>query len=68
MNEAFDYGLWSIWWRNYKPCLWSSKTLEDKIMNPGIIKKEIPTVFYKSIEVLENLIENEKLDIVICIG
>ena len=37
-------------------------------MNTEIIKREIPTVFNKSIEVLENLIENEKPDIVICVG
>ena len=50
------------------PAYEAVKTLEDKIMNAEIIKKEIPTVFNKSIEVLENLIENEKPDIVICVG
>ena len=50
------------------PAYEAVKTLEDKIMNTEIIKREIPTVFNKSIEVLENLIENEKPDIVICIG
>lgn len=50
------------------PAYEAVKTLEDKIMNTEIIKKEIPTVFNKSIEVLENLIENEKPDIVICVG
>lgn len=50
------------------PAYEAVKTLEDKIMNTEIIKKEIPTVFYKSIEVLENLIENEKPDIVVCVG
>lgn len=35
------------------PAYEAVKTLEDKIMNTEIIKKEIPTVFYKSIEVLE---------------
>jgi pyroglutamyl-peptidase len=50
------------------PAYETVKTLEDKIMNTEIIKREIPTVFNKSIEVLENLIENEKPDIVICVG
>jgi len=50
------------------PAYEAVKTLEDKIMNTEIIKREIPTVFNKSIEVLENLIENEKPDIVICVG
>ena len=50
------------------PAYEAVKTLEDKIMNAEIIKREIPTVFNKSIEVLENLIENEKPDIVICVG
>lgn len=50
------------------PAYEAVKTLEDKIMNTEIIKREIPTVFNKSIEVLESLIENEKPDIVICVG
>ncbi|WP_126993592.1 pyroglutamyl-peptidase I [Thermosipho globiformans] len=44
------------------------KKLPNNIDNVQIIKASIPTVFRKSIEVLEELIEKEQPDIVICVG
>lgn len=53
---------------NVNPAYEAVKALEDCIMGAEIVIKEIPTVFYKSIEVLEEAIINEKPNIVICIG
>lgn len=50
------------------PALEAVKKLEDNIAGAKIVKAEIPTVFKKSIEKLEELIEKEKPDIVICVG
>lgn len=44
------------------------KLLNDEIAGAKIIKLEIPTVFHKSIKTLEEAIEQEKPDIVICVG
>lgn len=44
------------------------KELNDKILEVDIIKEMIPTVFKKSINVLENIIKKEMPDIVICVG
>ena len=50
------------------PAYEAIKGLEDNIGGAEIIKKEIPTVFKKSIVELEKTIEEEKPDIVICVG
>ncbi|KPU27382.1 pyrrolidone-carboxylate peptidase [Caloranaerobacter sp. TR13] len=50
------------------PALEAVKKLEDEIAGAKIIKVEIPTVFRKSIEKLEKVIESEKPDITICVG
>lgn len=42
--------------------------LPEKIEGHQIIKKEVPTVFEKSIQVLQESIRKEKPDIVLCIG
>ncbi|RKD32248.1 pyroglutamyl-peptidase I [Thermohalobacter berrensis] len=44
------------------------KKLDDNIAGAKIIKKQIPTVFKKSIDILEKTIEDEKPDIAICVG
>lgn len=44
------------------------KALPDTIEGCQIIKKEIPTIFNKSIEELQKVMEVEKPDFVICIG
>ncbi|NLX69524.1 MAG: pyroglutamyl-peptidase I [Clostridiales bacterium] len=44
------------------------KRVPDTIDGIEVIKKEIPTVFRKSIEILEQSIEEYKPDIVICVG
>ncbi|GKX27759.1 pyrrolidone-carboxylate peptidase [Vallitalea longa] len=44
------------------------RQMSDVICECEIIKKEIPTVFNKSIDILESIIEKEQPDIVICIG
>ncbi|MSU00096.1 pyroglutamyl-peptidase I [Tissierella pigra] len=50
------------------PAYEAIKGLADNIGGAEIIKKEIPTVFKKSIVELEKTIEEEKPDIVICVG
>lgn len=53
---------------NINPAYEAIKGLEDNISGMKIIKKEIPTVFHKSIEMLEKLIIDENPDLVICVG
>ena len=50
------------------PAYEAIRGLEDTIQGALIIKKEIPTVFGKSIEELNKIIEVENPDIVICVG
>ncbi|NUU99253.1 pyrrolidone-carboxylate peptidase [Marinitoga sp. 1154] len=50
------------------PSFEAVKRLDDKIMDAEIIKMEIPTVFYKSIEVLRSKMCEIQPDIVICVG
>jgi pyroglutamyl-peptidase I (EC:3.4.19.3). Cysteine peptidase. MEROPS family C15 len=50
------------------PAFEAVKRLEDDIAGAQIVKVEIPTVFKKSIEILDRKIEEEKPDIVICVG
>lgn len=50
------------------PAYEAVKNLEDMINGAQIIKREISTVFHKSIEELDNLMEKENPDIVICVG
>lgn len=50
------------------PAYEAVKILPDNINGAKIIKKQIPTVFRKSIEELEKSIIEEQPDIVICIG
>jgi pyroglutamyl-peptidase len=50
------------------PALEAVKKLDNNIAGVEIIKAEIPTVFKKSIEKLDKLIEKEKPDITLCIG
>ncbi|MTL68474.1 pyroglutamyl-peptidase I, partial [Turicibacter sanguinis] len=48
--------------------LMSVMQLPDEILGVQIIKKEIPTVFDKSIEVLYQTLKEEQPDMVICVG
>jgi pyroglutamyl-peptidase len=50
------------------PAFEAVKNMASSISGCEIVKIEIPTVFDKSLEVLEAAIEDEKPDIVICIG
>lgn len=50
------------------PAFEAVKRLEDNIAGAEVVKVEIPTVFKKSIEILDRKIEEEKPDIVICVG
>ena len=50
------------------PALTSVMQLPDEILGVQIIKKEIPTVFDKSIEVLYQTLKEEQPDMVICVG
>lgn len=51
------------------PALEAVKLLQNRTLgNIEIVTKEIPTVFYKSIKVLESCIEEVKPDIIICVG
>ena len=50
------------------PALEAVKRVQDKIGDLEIVKLEVPTVFYKSIDTVENAIEKEHPDVVLCIG
>ncbi len=50
------------------PALESIKKLDDEIAGAEIVKLELPTVFKKSIEILEKALEKARPDIVICVG
>lgn len=50
------------------PALEAIKRLDNRIVGAEIIKVELPTVFKKSIDILENALEKEKPNLVICIG
>lgn len=54
---------------NINPALEVIKELKNrKFEKVELVTKEIPTVFYKSIKVLEEAMEELKPDVVICIG
>ncbi|MBF4695751.1 pyroglutamyl-peptidase I [Fusibacter ferrireducens] len=50
------------------PAYEAVKMLPDTFEDIELVKVEIPTKFYKSIEVLKNHIEKEKPEVVICVG
>ena len=50
------------------PALEAVKKVRERISNAEIIKIELPTVFRKSIDMLEKAIEDNNPDIVICVG
>lgn len=50
------------------PAFEAVKLLADEIAGAEIIKKEIPTVFDKSVKLLDQFIAEEKPDITICVG
>ena len=53
---------------NINPALEAVKKLPDTILNSEIIKLEIPTVFRKSLETIEENIIKHKTDVVISVG
>ncbi|MDU3351822.1 pyroglutamyl-peptidase I [Clostridium sp.] len=53
---------------NINPALEAVKKLSDTILNSEIIKLEIPTVFRKSLETIEENIIKHKPDVVISVG
>lgn len=50
------------------PSIEAVEILRSKIAGADIIKAEIPTVFNKSIKKLEEVLDRERPDIVICVG
>lgn len=50
------------------PALEAVKLVADKIGGFDIVKLEVPTVFRKSIDTVAKAIEEEKPDVVLCIG
>ncbi|EJO5347724.1 pyroglutamyl-peptidase I [Clostridium botulinum] len=50
------------------PALEAVKKIQEEISNAKVIKVEIPTVFRKSLEKLEQSIKEHNPDIVICVG
>ena len=50
------------------PALEAVKLVKDKIGDVEIVKQEVPTVFGKSIKTVQEAIEREKPDDVLCIG
>ena len=50
------------------PALEAVKRVQDKIGDLEIVKLEVPTGFYKSIDTVTNAIEKDHPDVVLCIG
>ena len=50
------------------PALEAVKLVADQIGDVEIVKLEVPTVFYKSIDTVEKAINEVKPDVVLCIG
>lgn len=50
------------------PALEAVKLVSDKVGDVEVVKLEVPTVFYKSIEVVDKAIEEVKPDVVVCVG
>ena len=50
------------------PATESVKQLPDELLGVQIIKREIPTVFDRSLDVLYTLLDEEQPDAVICVG
>ena len=50
------------------PALEAVKLVADKVGNVEVVKLEVPTVFYKSINTVAAAIEKEKPDAVVCVG
>lgn len=50
------------------PAYEAVKEMSCNISGCEVVKQELPTVFYRSLEVLEAAIDREKPDIVICVG
>ena len=50
------------------PSIEAVKKLPDEIENAIIIKREIPTVYKKSVDMLLQIIEKEKVDVVLNVG
>jgi len=50
------------------PAFEAVKLLPDSIAGAIIVKLEVPTVFHKSLEVLNDALKRERPDIVLCVG
>lgn len=50
------------------PALEAVNKLDERIAGCRIVKLELPTVFGKSIKILEDTLDKERPDIVICVG
>ena len=50
------------------PSIEAVKRLPDIIENAIIIKREIPTVYKKSVDMILHIIEKEKVDVVLNVG
>ncbi|WP_105617141.1 pyroglutamyl-peptidase I [Vallitalea okinawensis] len=50
------------------PAFEAVNVMKDEIGSCQVVKQELPTVFNQSLEVLEEAIEKEQPDIVICVG
>lgn len=50
------------------PAFEAISIMKDEILGCQVVKQELPTVFNKSLKVLEEAIMREKPDIIICVG
>lgn len=50
------------------PALEAVKLVKNKIEDIEVMKLEVPTIFYKSIETVEKAIKELKPDVVVCVG
>ena len=53
---------------NVNPAFEAIKGLRDKIDGASIVTAEVPTVFHKSAERLNELINKENPDVIVCVG
>jgi len=50
------------------PAYEAVKLLPDEIAGASVVKLEVPTVFQKSINALDQAMEQEQPDLVLCVG
>ena len=68
MKKVLVTGFDPLGGESINPATESVKQLPDELLGVQIIKREIPTVFDRSLDVLYTLLDEEQPDAVICVG